>query len=158
MRPRCRGQKFTATLAALREHICVATQCEGRPLRRWLFRSERGESQCFWAMWQVLQRLAARTILPHFAQRLDFLASLALVRGRRTIGRFLNRMSQRRRKTSQCTGKSPVAQLRIFSENFKGAASATIQRELISVAVVTQTSNHAAQGNHELDLRPALHP
>jgi hypothetical protein len=41
-------------------------------------------------MWQVLQRFAARTILPHFAQRLDFLANLALVRGRRTIGKFLN--------------------------------------------------------------------
>jgi hypothetical protein len=36
----------------------------------------------FWTAWQVLQRTAPRTILPHLAQRLDFLASLALVRGR----------------------------------------------------------------------------
>jgi hypothetical protein len=39
-------------------------------------------------MWQVLQRLIARTILPHLGQRFDFFASLALVRGRRTIGDF----------------------------------------------------------------------
>jgi hypothetical protein len=67
-------------------------------------------------MWQVLQRFAARTIFPHLGQRLDFLASLALVRGRRTIGEFLNWISQRRRETLDCTGKSVFAQLPFFGE------------------------------------------
>ncbi|MFM7166501.1 MAG: hypothetical protein ACKO3T_14785, partial [Planctomycetaceae bacterium] len=36
--------------------------------------------------WQVLQRFAARTMRPHLLQRLVFLASLALVWGRWTMG------------------------------------------------------------------------
>jgi hypothetical protein len=36
----------------------------------------------FCTIWQVLQRDAPRTILPHFGQRLDFLRSFAFVRGR----------------------------------------------------------------------------
>jgi hypothetical protein len=36
----------------------------------------------FCTMWQVLQREAPRTILPHFGHRLDFLLSFAFVRGR----------------------------------------------------------------------------
>lgn len=40
----------------------------------------------YWTAWQVLQRFAARTMRPHLLQRLVFLAILALVCGRWTMG------------------------------------------------------------------------